>query len=64
VKVWKPNPELMKQYWQAIVDEAQDELNDWELQFVSDLEARVRNGWPLTEAQEKKLEQIYADKTK
>lgn len=62
--IWKPNPKLMKQFWEAIVDEAQDELNAWEMKFISDIEIRVRSEWPLSEAQEKKLEQIYANKTK
>lgn len=64
-KQWKPAPaETIKHYWQTIVDEAYEELNHWEKQFISDIEIRVRNGWILTENQEKKLEQIYAEKTK
>ena len=58
-KVWQPNPENMLHYFTAIVDEASDELNAWELKFISDIESRVRNKTPLSEAQEQKLEQIY-----
>lgn len=62
---WKPQPsEVIQSWWDAIVEEAQDELNDWELKFISSIEMKVRNGFPLSESQEKKLEQIYAEKTK
>jgi hypothetical protein len=63
-QIWTPNPDNMLHYWQTIVDEASDELNAWELKFISDIESRVRNKQPLSEKQEQVLERIYADKTK
>lgn len=64
-RIYKPqDPETLRMWFDAIVEEASDQLNDWEIRFISDIEIRVRNGWGLSEAQEKKLEQIYADKTK
>jgi hypothetical protein len=65
MEIWKPQPpEIVLSWLEAIVDEAQDELNDWENNFIDSIEMRIRNRWPLTESQEKKLEQIYAEKTK
>jgi len=48
----------------TILDEALDKLNDWETNFIEDISIRLNAGWPLTEAQAEKLEQIYANKTK
>lgn len=63
--IWKPQPmEILKTWIETIKDEASDELSDWEEQFISNMEYRVNRGQPLTESQEKKLEEIYAQKTK
>lgn len=63
-KIWQPQPTEVLQSWiNAITEEASDQLNDWETKFVEDMQVRVLNGWPLTQAQEQKLESIYADKT-
>ena len=63
-EIWKPqSPETIRYWWETIVEEAQDKLNDWESKFISDLEIKVMSGRTLTENQEKKLEQIYAEKT-
>ncbi len=63
-EMWKPNPDNMLHYFNTIVEEASDDLNAWELKFISDIESRVRSKVPLSEAQEKKLEQIYCNYTK
>jgi hypothetical protein len=63
-KIWQQQPfEVLQQWIDAIIDEASDELNDWETGFVEDMRVKVLNRWSLTESQEKKLESIYAEKT-
>lgn len=63
-EIWKPkDPELLLSWWIAIVDEAQDELNEWEAGFISNIEWSVKNKRPLSENQEKTLERIYTEKT-
>lgn len=61
---WKPAPRETIEYWlDTILTEALDSLNDWETKFIDDMAIRIANHWPLTENQEKRLEQIYAEKT-
>lgn len=63
-EIWKPVSRETIQHWiDTILNEAQDKLNSWELKFVSDMENKIYNSWSWTEAQERKLEQIYAEKT-
>ncbi len=63
-EVWKPkDPKLLRSWLDAILLEASDDLNDWEKNFIDDMEKRMDMNRPLTELQEKKLEQIYAAKT-
>lgn len=62
---WKPQSrETIKHYYDTIIEEASDELNDWELRFITNIGSRILNGCDLTEAQEKKLEDIYVERTK
>ncbi len=62
---WKPQDRDVVNHWvNTILDEASDDLTPWELKFISDIQIGLAKQWQLTEAQEKKLEQIYADKTK
>jgi hypothetical protein len=63
-KIWQQQPfEVLQQWIDDILEEASDELNDWETKFIDDMRIRVVNKWPLTQTQEEKLESIYADKT-
>lgn len=63
-KIWQPQPfEVLQSWIDAIIDEASDNLNDWETNFIEDMSIRVANRWSLSENQEKKLESIYAEKT-
>lgn len=63
-KIWVGQSfEVLKKWIDDILEEASDQLNDWETKFIEDMNIRVSNKWPLTETQEKKLESIYADKT-
>lgn len=39
-----------------------DKLNDWELQFLGDLEIKVKKGLELTDRQEEILERIFEEK--
>lgn len=64
-KVWKPaDIDTLRHWVTTIIDEASDELDDWENQFITDIQIRIANNWKLTETQEKKLEEIYANRTK
>ena len=62
---WQPQDRDVLNHWiNTIIDEASDSLNEWETNFVNDMQIRLQNGWSWTENQEKKLELIYAEKTK
>jgi hypothetical protein len=64
-EIWKPQSWDVLEYWvSTILDEASDLLNHWEASFIEDMEVKVINKWPLTKAQQDKLESIYAEKTK
>lgn len=63
--IWKPKGRETWTNWiDAIENEASDELSDWEIGFLDSVASRINKGIDLTQDQEKKLEQIYADKTK
>jgi hypothetical protein len=63
-QMWTPkDPEILKSWVQAIIDEASDDLNMWETKFIADMERLLQEGRTLTEAQESKLESIYGEKT-
>lgn len=62
---WKPQSNEVYQQWiNDILTEVSEELNDWELSFVGDMEIRLQFHQLPTEAQAKKLEDIYAKYTK
>jgi hypothetical protein len=65
-KIWEPLEMSVYQGWiKAIIEEASDDLSDWESSFVASLEERMsKYGRNLTEPQAVKLEQIYAEKTR
>lgn len=63
-EMWKPkDPVLLRSWVHSILDEALEELNEWECNFILEIQVRLDNNVQLTQAQEDKLEQIYADKT-
>lgn len=63
--IWKPQSNEILRYWiDTIINEASDNLNEWEMKFIEDMCARIDLKISLTQAQEAKLEQIYANKTK
>jgi hypothetical protein len=62
---WKPTePEVLQSWIDALQYEASDDLSDWESNFVNDMANRLMRGSTLTQSQEEKLEEIYAEKTK
>ena len=63
-EVWKSqSPDIYKAWLQTILDEATDELSNWETKFIDDITSKVMNGWALTQFQAEKLEEIYAKYT-
>jgi hypothetical protein len=63
-RIWQQQSwEVLQSWIDAIIEEASDELNDWETKFIEDMAIRVANKWSLTQRQEEILERIYADKT-
>jgi hypothetical protein len=64
-KVWEPrDPTVLRDWVEAVLKEASDDLNDWETKFISNMEDLLDRGLRLTQNQEEKLEAIYAAKTK
>jgi hypothetical protein len=62
--IWKPQShEVLENWLNTILEEASDKLNDWETKFIDDMTIRIANRWALSQAQEEKLESIYAKKT-
>jgi hypothetical protein len=63
-KIWTPQPiEVYRSWVDAITSEASDKLNDWETNFVNDMDDRLSMMRNLTEGQAEKLESIYAKYT-
>ncbi len=62
-KVWKPTDKEILLQWIAQLYEVSDKLTDWEARFVADMDIRLHRGSQLTQSQEEKLEEIYAEKT-
>lgn len=64
-RIWRSvGYDTLRHWIDAINEEASDQLSDWEMRFMTDINIRVSNRIPLTQAQEEKLEQIYATHTK
>lgn len=62
--IWRPQTfEVLQQWIDDIIEEASDDLTDWETKFVDDMRIRVLNKWQLSQRQEEILERIYAEKT-
>ena len=63
-KIWEPQLIHVYKTWvDAIIDEAQDKLNDWESNFVDSIENQIDNNRNLSQKQAEILERIYAEKT-
>jgi len=64
-EMWKPkDPELLASWVTTIIEEASDELSDWESSFIGSIEEQLSKGYQLSEKQENIVEKIYAKYTK
>ncbi len=62
--MWIRQPKEVYQAWyDAIIEEASDILNDFENSFMSNIEGFIQRG-TITERQAETLERIYSEKTK
>lgn len=63
-KIWEPQGNEVYRSWvNAIINEAQDKLSEWETNFVNSIENQLDMGRTLSQRQAEILERIYADKT-
>jgi hypothetical protein len=64
-EMWKPlEIDTYKHWVAAILQEASNELTDWESDFVQNMENWLDAGKQLTQRQAQVLERIYAENTK
>lgn len=64
-EMWKPHSIDTYKHWVVdILTEASNELNDWESNFVSNIDNQLDADRQLSEAQADKLEQIYVKHVK
>ena len=59
----RQTPQVVRSWFEAVMDEAEEKLNDWERNFMAKIQWKVENYMELTENQYNKLEEIYAEKT-
>lgn len=63
-EIWKSQPPKVHRHWlDTILMGAQDKLSDWETNFIESIEKQLDKRMLLSQAQEEKLESIYAEKT-
>ena len=63
-QIWEhKEPTILREWIDALYDEASTELNVWEEAFIEDMDDRLKIGSILTEGQENKLEEIYSKYT-
>lgn len=63
-EMWKPkDPEVLKHWIHELRTNPSEDLTSWEENFVNDMDVRLTYNNPLTQYQEEKLEEIYAEKT-
>lgn len=63
--MWRPYDESTYRMWlDAIVDEASDELTDWESKFINDMRVQIDFNANFSRAQSDQIERIYAKYTK
>jgi hypothetical protein len=61
--LWKPLPiETYKHWVDAILEEASEDLNEWQSGFIASIKDRLDKNITLTERQAIALESIYVDK--
>lgn len=63
-EMWKPQPiEVYISWCEAILDEAESKLNDWERDFIDTISIKLYGKSNLTQRQAEVLERIYTEKT-
>ena len=63
-KMWRATDlQVIKSWIDAILEESEEKLTDWERDFVTSVQARNNLGLDLTQRQEEILERIYSEKT-
>jgi hypothetical protein len=63
--MWHPYDAQTYELWlDAIVDEASDQLNDWESKFINDMQNQLRFNSNFTRNQSDMIEKIYTKYTK
>lgn len=63
-KIWEPQPtDVYKNWVDTILDEASDELTDWEINFIESINNQLVSGRTLSQKQADIVERIYAEKT-
>ena len=64
-KIWEPQSiEIYKSWANSIIDEAQDNLSEWEFNFIDSIKRQLDYSKQLSQKQADILEKIYAEKTK
>jgi hypothetical protein len=64
-EIKQPIDRITLQEWiDAIVSEASDELTNWEISFIDNIQEQLNRYGRLSEKQEEILERIYAEKTR
>lgn len=60
-EVWKPKDTSVYQDWiDSIFDEAENELSDWERNFLDSIQQQLNRSGRLSQKQEAVLEKIYS----
>jgi hypothetical protein len=63
--MWHPYDAQTYELWlDAIIDEASDQLNDWESKFINDMQNQLRFNSNFTRNQSDMIEKIYTKYTK
>ena len=64
-EMWHPYDQSVYESWlDAILDEASDELNDWESKFINDMRTQLAYNSNFTRNQSDMIEKIYTKYTK
>lgn len=63
--IWKPQDVSTYKTWvDTIINEASDDLSDWENSFLDSISGKLTLGYNLSENQAEKLEELYTKHTK
>ena len=63
--IWRPyDKETYRTWLDAIIDEASDELTDWESKFINNMQVQLSFNSNFSRNQSEMIERIYAKYTK